>query len=150
MLAAGQFNDVLTTVSNFEDTQDASVACFLAGKAEFMRGNFKAAANSFNTAKELSREVSDEFERNLTIWHNKAQLELSVDKRAYGDINSAAFMPSSKPAVPEETKVVLEEKKPTPVAEPKQAPVTAKPAQPADTYMNEAGDIVIGTKFGWY
>ena len=113
-----------------------------------MQGNFKVAANSFNAARELS--MSEELELNITVWFNKAQLELSVDKRACGNINEAAFLPAATKPI-EEAKVVIEEKKPVPEVKPNVAPTTtSQPAKPVDAYMNESGDIVIGTKFGWY
>lgn len=69
------------------------------------------------------------------MWLNKSQIELSVAKKSAGNINAAAFLPS--------TRVKQEEQKSAPVETKKPAPAEVTPAASDSA-------VVLDLKHDWY
>ena len=85
--------------------QEDFMSLFLRGKADFGLGHFQQANGFFMRCKELlnsagfEASLRPELERQLTVWTNKSQIELS-STRSFGDINLGAYLNTSAPQNP--------------------------------------------------
>ena len=113
----------------------------LLGKAEFKQGNFSAATMALKKAEEMvvcipeDHGEKEECERQLTVWLHKSQIELSTEKKSAGNINVAAFLPSTRV----EAQVQKQQTRETPVE-----------VAPQKVATGGDGSAALDLKYDWY
>jgi hypothetical protein len=100
LLNAGLLSEAAAELTKF-NIEETFYGLLLRGKLEFKLGNFKNTQSSLMKAGQLidcvpSGSERDDCERQLTMWLHKSQIELNTDKKYAGDINAAAFLPSTR------------------------------------------------------